>query len=79
MKIFVANEPHSETANSPHSSGACENPADKKEPQVGEDDERDRGWTFVFRRGGRGEGWLCLLGQERSLLGGSASLFLQKA
>lgn len=38
MKIFVANEPHSETANSPHSSGACENPADKKEPQVGEGD-----------------------------------------
>lgn len=28
---FCANEPHSEMANSPHSLGACENPADKKE------------------------------------------------
>lgn len=53
MKIFVANEPHSETANSPHSSGACENPADKKEPQVGEGDERKPWLDVCFQERGK--------------------------
>lgn len=68
-KEFCANEPHSETANSLHSLGACENPADKEKSVSGCRMTSVTMDGHLFRRGGkRGEGWPCPLGRGSSLL-----------
>jgi hypothetical protein len=62
---FCANEPHSETANSPHSLGACENPADKKESVSGCQMTSVTVDGHLFRREGKEVRGGCVLLDER--------------
>lgn len=77
VEEFCANEPHSGTANSPHSLEACENLADKKGfCEWVSNDECNHG--HFFRSGGRGEKSLCPLGQQRMMSSNlKMSLFLR--